>query len=239
LFYASLSRYIDNHGMFDAPIFLIIGLPLESLNGVGAKEHADKVKHWLKGQHTWLADGKPYQIIFEDIRVTSQPSGALFDYLLDDIGNFKPERAAHFMDSMAVLSVGFGTVELLANRNKTMVPKLTTGKMIGVRRLLELADPAAQYQMGELDSQLRTGALDVKPFIPIWEREVTGLIEKAWGQEWKRFTRIILVGGGAFLLGDQLQDRFAGKVFIPEDPILSTAHGLYKQAVQLVHRQAS
>jgi hypothetical protein len=238
LFYASLTQYMENHGAFKEPVCLIIGLPLEVLSGPEAKDHAEKVRHWLKGDYNWIANGKSFQVTIAEVRVTSQPSGALFDYLLNDDGSIPPDRASHFQESMAVMSIGFGTVELLAIRQKAIVPKLTDGKMIGVRRLFKLAAPGSEISLGELDSQLRAGDLTVKPFIPIWEREIAGFIEKTWGSEWKRFKHIVLAGGGAFLLGDRLQDRFIGKVYIPDDPILSISRGLYKQAVQLTQHRS-
>jgi len=36
------------------------------------------------------------------------------------------------------------------------------------------------------------------------------------------------VGGGAVLLKEPLTQRFTGKAYIPEKPVLSIASGLYK-----------
>lgn len=36
------------------------------------------------------------------------------------------------------------------------------------------------------------------------------------------------MGGGALLLSDALTERFEGKLYIPDDPILATARGLFK-----------
>ena len=83
--------------------------------------------------------------------------------------------------------------------------------------------------MGELDGRLRAGALDTRATLPIWGREVSGAIEHTWGRSWRRFARVIVVGGGALLLNGQL--AFAANAAVPDDPILSIARGLYKMAL--------
>jgi hypothetical protein len=39
------------------------------------------------------------------------------------------------------------------------------------------------------------------------------------------------VGGGTILLKNSLPYRFNGKAYIPDDPILSVARGLYKLTI--------
>jgi hypothetical protein len=191
----------------------------------------------MKGEHTWRADGRSYQLQVDDVRVTSQPAGALFDYLLDDDGNFIPERKPHMKKELGIVSVGFNTIELLAVRDKTPVQRFTTGSTVGVRRLLELLNPNGHYSLGELDALLRSNALELTDVLPIWAREVNGAIEQRWGQQWRRFERIIVVGGGALLLGNHIIGRFGGKVHLPDAPVLATARGLYKQALTISARE--
>jgi len=93
---------------------MIAGLPLEPLSGSDAQTNADAVRQWLRGQHAWETNGKPSQVTISDVRVTSQPTGALFEYLLDDNGQFIPERKAHFNEEIGILSIGFNTIEMLA-----------------------------------------------------------------------------------------------------------------------------
>jgi hypothetical protein len=56
LFYASLMLYIEMHGPFESPIRSILGLPMKILSDSGSKNHAEKVKRWLKGRQTWVGD---------------------------------------------------------------------------------------------------------------------------------------------------------------------------------------
>ena len=123
----------------------------------------------------------------------------------------------------------FNTLEILVVRNKAVVPGMTGGSTTGVRRLLEIVN-RDEYTLGELDSLLRAGQLDVRQGLPVWGREVTGRIERVWGSRWTRFAQIIAVGGGAVLLQDILAQYFHGKLYLPDDPVMAVARGLYKLA---------
>jgi len=238
ILYGNLSQYIALHGPFDGPLSLLVGLPLEPLSGPEAQTNVSAVQQWLKGEHRWEADGKPHQVTIAEARVTSQPSGALFDYLLDEVGQYIPERKSHLKEEIGIVSIGFNTLEILTVKDKAAVQSMTAGRTLGVRRLLELLNTDRLYTLGELDDLLRSGQLDAKAALPVWSREVTGQIEKTWGQRWRRFKQIIVVGGGALLLRTHLTERFNGRVFIPDDPVLSIARGLYKLAVQQASRKA-
>jgi hypothetical protein len=235
--YGNLSQYIAQHGDFDKPLAFLVGLPLEPLSGPDAQAIANAVRQWLKGEHRWEADGKPHQVSITDVRVTSQPSGALFDYILDEKGQFIPERKASLKQEIGIVSIGFNTLELLTVKDKAPVQAMTAGRTMGVRRLLELVNPEGLYTLGELDGHLRSGQLDTRSALPVWGSEVSGQIEKIWGQRWRRFTQIIVVGGGALLLRDHLIERFNGKVYLPDDPVIAIARGLYKLALQQSNRK--
>ena len=175
---------------------MMLGLPLEPLSGDEAPVTVENARRWLKGTHTWEADGRQYTIEVADVKVTSQPVGAFFDYLLDDEGHFVPSRKTAFTQEVGIISIGFNTIELLVVRDKAPVQRFTAGTTSGVRRLLELVNQQRLYSLGELDVLLRAGKLDVRDALPIWEREVTGFIEQRWGTAWRRFAALLLVGGG-------------------------------------------
>ncbi len=125
------------------------------------------------------------------------------------------------------MSVGFNTLELLVVRDRAPVERFTAGQTVGVRRLLELVNTQNLYSLGELDSALRAGRLDIANALPVWAREVNGEIEKRWGVAFKRFARVIVVGGGSLLLKEHLTRQFNGKAVLPDSPVLSIARGLY------------
>ncbi len=227
----SLTQLIKCYGELTSPLSLVIGLPQEALTGDQANTTRDSVRRWLIGTHTWEADDKPYAVEIANVKIASQVTGALFDYLLDENGKFIQERKRAFTEEVGVISIGFGTVEMLVIKNRAIVQRFTLGTASGVRRLLEIADSQKMYSLGESDLRLRQGKVDLSTALPIWEREVTGVIEKQWGNYWKRFAAILLVGGGTILLKNTLPYRFNGKAFIPDDPILSVARGLYKMTL--------
>lgn len=232
LLYGTLADYQATHGAFAAPISLMVGLPLQMMVGEKAKEFQGGVKSWLKGVHEFEVDGKAHQLEVGQVRLTSQPVGALFDYVLDEAGQIQADRADALLDEVGVISVGFNTVELMVVKDQGAVERFTQGNTIGVRRLLELMNHAGLFSLGELDERLRAGRMksELKSALPIWGREVNGEIEKRWGQSYRRFAKVIVVGGGALILKDALTAQFGMKAFVPNLPVLSIARGLWKLA---------
>ena len=175
-----------------------------------------------------MADDQAYRLNVVEVRATSQPAGALFDYVLDQDGKIIPEHRSAFTQEVGIVSIGMNTTELLVVRERVAVQRFTAGSTTGVRRLLDLVNGQQLYSLGELDTFLRANRLDVSQALPIWEREVTGEIEKRWGKAWRRFNVVILVGGGAILLKNSLPYFFNGKGILADDPIQSIASGLWK-----------
>ncbi len=228
LFYGALSQYPNLPETLDA---VMVGLPLETLSGEDARRNANAVRRWLKGEHSWTVDGGAHSVEIKDVMITPQPVGALFDYVLDEDAQFVPGRKKALLAEVGVVSIGFNTIELLVIRNRTPADRLTAGRTLGVRRLLELADGEGLYTLGEMDDLLRRGRLDVRNALPVWEREVLGAIEKKWARVYRKFEKVIIVGGGAVLLQNALLRRFGGKAFVPDNPVIATARGLYKIAL--------
>ncbi len=213
------------------PMNAIIGLPQSALVGDQAARTAAGLREWLTGEHRWKLNNVEHRATVEKVTVTSQAAGALFDWLLDPAGKFIADRRKKFTEEVGVLSVGMNTLELLVLHGGEVVNRFTGSRTAGVRRLLELADPQGYYSRGELDTKLRAGRLDTRAALPIWGAEITGAIEQVWGGAHHRFAAVILVGGGAVLLQDALMGMFNGKSYMPDDPLISVARGLYKLAL--------
>ena len=228
LLHGSLTRYQQRYGKFNQPLSVVVGLPNEVLTGDQAEQNIENVKRWLRGMHTWTADGQAYSQEISEVKVASQVTGGLFDYLLDAAGQSIPERQGAFKGEVGVITIGFGTVELMVVQNREIVQRFTSGAASGVRRLLEIVNGQRLYSLGELDLQLRAGQLDTRETLPIWEREVTGVIEKQWGTAWKRFAVVLIMGGGAVLLKNTLPHRFNGRAYMPDEPVQAIARGLYR-----------
>lgn len=228
LFYGAFTRYIQQFGDMQKPVSITCGLPLETLSGEEARTTVEGIQRWMKTEHTWTANDQTHHLNVVEVRATSQPAGALFDYVLDHGGKIIPEHRSAFTQEVGIVSIGMNTTELLVVRERVAVQRFTAGSTTGVRRLLDLVNGQQLYSLGELDTLLRANRLDVSQALPIWEREVTGEIEKRWGKAWRRFNVVILVGGGAILLKNSLPYFFNGKGILAEDPIQSIASGLWK-----------
>jgi hypothetical protein len=233
LLYGSLYQFQQTYGKFDRPLSLMVGLPLQMMMGADAKQYQAGVKGWLKGPHQFTADGETVNIEIGQVRMTSQPVGALFDYVLDDEGHIQAERANAMLDEVGVISVGFNTVELLVVKDQGAVERFTYGNTLGVRRLLELLNRDGLWSLSEMDEKVRSGRMrdELKVALPIWAREVNGEIERRWGQSFKRFVKVIVVGGGALLLKEALTAQFGAKAHVPNLPVLSISRGLWKLSV--------
>jgi hypothetical protein len=212
-------------------IKVMVGLPIAVLMGEDNATTQRAVQDWLRGEQHWFADGEPQRLDVEEAIVASQPVGAMFDYLLNERGEMMPEKKAIFKKEIGILGVGMNTVDLLVVAAGAPIERFTSGKNVGVRRLLELANSAGLYSLAEMDDQLRAGTLDLSTAQPVWSREVLGQIEKTWETHFKRFGAIVVVGGGSILLRDELLKRFGGKACMSAEPVIATARGLYKYAV--------
>lgn len=227
---------MTQYGLAPEPATLMVGLPIATLMGDEASATKRKVRGFLRGKHSWVVDGVEQSLTVRDVLDTAQPVGAMFDYLLTDSGTMTPDKRAAFKSEIGILGIGMNTVELLVVRNGTPLQRFTAGETLGVRRLLELVGLREAYSLTELDVQLRAGSLDVKAVLPVWQSEVLGFVERQWGRKFRRFKRVAIVGGGAVLLRDSLLQRFRGKAFIPGDPIIATARGLYKYTLMRARR---
>lgn len=225
LVYAALTSQNTSE---DDPIALMIGLPLGLAAGDDSKKRVDAVKVWLAGAHVWRADKVEHVAVVSRVGCVSQAHAAYLDWLLCFDG--QPAGRQIKGKEIAVISIGFNTIELLVLRDNQAVARFTAGEKLGVRRFLELANESRRslFSLGELDVRLRAGALDEPAALGKWAAQVHGHIERQWGDAAQRFDHVIAVGGGALLLRDALGDLFRSRLIESDEPVLSVARGLYK-----------
>ena len=233
LFYGSLTKY----RLPDVPLDLIVGLPVHALTGEDAPRTKRAIRSAFLGVHAWCADGQEYRLQVEGVRLTSQPVGAMFDYLLDGNGQMSAARQTALKAELGILGIGMNTVDLLVVRDGSPVSRFTAGDTLGVRRLLAVHRGTSDYSLAELDMLLRQRVLELDGATQVWQSEVVGFIEKHWGSTFRRFRAVIAVGGGVVLLREALLRRFRDKLHIPDDPVIATARGLYKYAQMVARRQ--
>lgn len=201
LVYGAWTKYMQVHGVFQAPLSVFVGLPIQTM-GEDMKDYRASIREWVKGEHKWQADGVEYKVKVDRARVNSQPVGALFDFILNDEGKRIKEHTFALTSEIGIISVGFNTVELMVVENQRVTEGATRGEKLGVRRLLDLLNPGRKYSLGHLDLKLRNGSLNYAGKIPTWANEVNDAIENIWGDDaLSRFEAVLVVGGGAILLG--------------------------------------
>lgn len=228
-------------GCAEQALDLVVGMPLEFLTGPEdvIRGKVKQVKRWLRGEHVWDSEDATCHQVVASVAIASQADGTLFDYFLDSTGQMVPERLGQFKAEIGIMNVGMNTVDLLVVQEGRTRQRFTAGNTVGVRRLLELCNAQQLYTIGELDRMLRGGDLDTRAAMEVWAREVLGFIEHQWGKAFKRFGRVVCAGGGSILLRDELVRRFGGKVFVPDDPVMTVARGLFRYALMREARRES
>lgn len=230
-FYAAMTEYMHNYGLLRSPLCVQAGVPVAMLTDGNAKETEQSVSKWLCGLHTWTANGNTYSINIDTVEVRSQALGALIDYAFDDDLAPIMERRESASGTIGVISIGNRTIELMVLENRNLLASLTSSDDFGVLKLLETINGGSNVGLGRLDVRLREGTLNgqYKPALKSWAQLVKGHITSKWGNEWRKFSKIILVGGGAVMLKNEILLQFAGKAILADDPYMTIACGLRKR----------
>lgn len=235
VFYGAMTAYMHKYGLLEDPLTLIVGLPFQMLQGEGASvaKFRKAINSWLAGEHQWVADGEPYTLTVERVELFPQALGAPVDYALDMHGEaISAERTQALKMECGTISIGSNTVELLVSKRDEDTKRFNGGSPIGVRQLKRRVDPQNYFTFGEFDQMLRTGTLpeefEVKSHLESWSSEILGFVNSMWSQNYHRFHRVFLVGGGAIMLEKHMRAKFNGKTVMADDPIMAIANGLYK-----------
>lgn len=238
--YSALTEHIKQHGSFDAkadeahvhgliPLVLGVALPNQLLLGNDATNTKKAVRAWLEGLHEWKADGRAHRAYVAHVVVTSQAVSAMFDYLLDDTGQFFNGRSAKFKaGQVGVLSLGFGTVEGAVLSRGDIVPDATKGADIGIAELLR--DEYPNQNLAELEPDLRKGFLRLSASAretyaqSLW----SWVSRQLWrGERWRNMDVVYVVGGGVHLVGKDLSKKVSSAT-LAEEPVLAVSRGQHK-----------
>ncbi len=242
-FYATLTRYIYQHGPFEAPLKLVAGVPFDAVAGDRGEATKRAIEAWLTGDHHWYVGRKrrPYVVTVAEARVTRQGKGVLYSCALDANGRLIPARVPEFKGEIGVISIGFRTVELEIFRNYAPIPNRAGNGAVGVHRLAELAkrQDRRHYRLGELDELLRAGALEVSEAKPAWYNDLRSLVENVWDDTGPRLSKVIVVGGGVYYAQEWLTRTFGHRCFVPPEPVLAIAQGLRRVGLQVYGPEAA
>lgn len=238
ILYGAMTEYQRRFGLFDEPVQVVVGLPMQMLMGEAdaVAKFNKQVKGWIGGHHAWTADGNPFEMEITGVSLAPQAFGAVVDYAFDLDGNaISEERTLALKRECASVSIGSNTVELQVTKRDEDTKRFNGGKAIGVRWLHNQVDPNGMYSFGEFDELLREGDLpdemSVDKFLGAWSTEILGFIDKKWEGKFQRFHKIFIVGGGSILLKPYLETQFNGKAIFFNDPIWPISSGLFKAAL--------
>lgn len=178
-----------------------------------------------------------------------QAMGILFDHTYDENGILDPGKANLWVEETAGLSFGRKTIEFMLTRDNDDVDRFTGGIDMGVTRLLEGINRQYEmklgmerpYTLGELDMKLRNRKIDkevMKRAMEDWIQQISGAIDERWGQYYRRFSAVIVVGGGAELLRPHINTLLRGNVIVPDNAVEAISRGMYKMALKYASKRA-
>ncbi|MCX7855169.1 MAG: hypothetical protein N2556_04195 [Anaerolineae bacterium] len=221
LFYALMAELVPE----GTAVRLVLGLPVPLLRDEAvARPVLESLRARLVREHRVQVNGRAFSFAVSAVRAAAQPVGAWADWALDGEGRWAHRAAQSAL--VAVLDVGFNTLDLYGIRGGRLEPRLVGGDKVGVRRLLDLAAPGEPYH--EADERVRAGKGNDSA-LATWLSEILGTAERVWNGV--RLDLLLLVGGGAVLLRDRqdaFRRAFRAEVVVPEEPVVANARGLWK-----------
>ncbi len=219
---------------------MVCGLPIAVYQAENTRQLRESVRNRFVGEHRFVFNEQSYHITIEKVGVVPQALGAVTDYFVDLNNRNIPGREMELAtngqrDLVGVISLGNRTIDMILLQGTEIFPVGTAGEPLGVRTLLEQVQGRMNgYSLGELDQRLRTGKLSCHEERILWQRQVADMVNRRWGNIQGRLGRVVLVGGGVYLLPNREGRPHPGAIglpevtFIPDDPVLSVARGLYK-----------
>ena len=136
-------------------------------------------------------------------------------------------------ESEIEISIGYNTVETSGGIDGKPIRPMIGSKRMGVSKLLSEYDRDGKTELSALDRKLRQNQLNghLPSAINTWAEAIVGHVAEKWEKHLSQIGRIVLVGGGARYAEPFLRRRFGEKIWIPDEPIVAIARGLYKRAV--------
>jgi len=221
------------------------------LRFVFGSDSAWGAKGWLIDEHRFAVNGVESVVTIQAIRPLAQPVGAVFAWGLDDTGKWVRDQS-DFRSDVAVLDLGFNTLDLFVVRGGQIDARYTGGETLGMRRaativvdmvrakcqrelsLHEADQLVRQFINGKrtLDLTVADETFDirnvVKTAVDSAAGRVLGYVERNWGNG-RQFSKLLLVGGGCLALGPRLQALFRHATLLP-DPVTANVRGMAKLA---------
>lgn len=230
---------------------MVVGLPVDLFQADDAQDRIKRLKGWVIGEHHFVVNGEESVVTIRDIRPIGQPVGAFFDWGLDESGKWVRDQS-DFSAGVAVLDLGFNTLDLFVVKGGRIDARYTGGETLGMRRAATIvvdmvkAKHQRDLSLHEADQYIRQfingnrsieltvagETVDirnvVKAAIDSAAGRVIGYVERNWGNG-RQFNKLLLAGGGCLALGSRLQALFRHATLLP-DPVTANARGMAKLA---------
>lgn len=250
LTYATLGELLHHDA---AVINLVVGLPVEVLQGPSARATVRQLQSWLLGAHQFTVDDQSLTLCIQALQPIAQPVGAFCEWGLALDGRWARDRA-DFDQPVAVLDLGFNTLDLFTVQSGQINVRYTQGDTLGIRRaataLVEHVRRQHQRELSlhEADALLQQyvrhngrqavqlpiagQTIDVGPAIraalDTAAGEILSFLDRTWGTG-RQFRHLLLTGGGCLLWRDRLLERFPHATLL-DDPVTANARGLARLA---------
>jgi PRTRC genetic system protein D len=218
---------------------IVTGLPIMWFDS-----RRDLVRSW-KGEHRFIWGRKERVVTVHGVITVPQPFGGFYAHFLGDNGIAQIEEA-EMLRTYGFLDVGWNTTDLSAVRELKPVERWSNGERVGVRDVLEIVGEDVQSRCGlellphELDRAVKDGRVEAygkyydiggvtKSAVTSVSQQVVAAATRLWGNG-ERFTRILIFGGGAGMMGQALRDAFPHNGVVLPKPGLANAVGFCRFA---------
>ncbi len=225
------------------------------LTGLPGQDYKDKrvieeFKSSLLGEYTIHRNNYKQTITIENVTVTSQAYGPLFNHLINGNGQFnRPDTKARFA-RFGSINIGFNTVEIdtvsIGNLDNPNLQSTKQWKSTpsGVHTLIENMRQYLQEQfLGErfndnrvietieengLELYGKWYGVEAKEIKAEFASNIKRLASNVYGDDLKDLTWLILTGGGATIVADYFSD-YHQQIKVSNDPQWDAVEG-YKKA---------
>ena len=233
---------------------VVVGFPVEVLQAGDAKAVVRGLSRWLVGRREFSVDGKDAAVTVRKVFPLAQPVGAFFEWGLDLSGQWVRSKE-DLKDIVAVLDMGFNTLDLFTVQGGRIKARYTGGDTLGVRRATTALRQALQrqfrvdYSLHRSDDLIREylkgrgrkpvnirvagRRVDIRPHVQSAIQNATGemmaFLDQAGWDDGMEFAYILLTGGGSLLFGDTFRERFPHATLL-DDPVTANVRGMAKLA---------
>lgn len=252
LTYTALGQALNGH---PTQVKLMVGFPIEvTADKDKFRDTVKGLRGWSVGPHRFNLDGRPVDTEITQIKAIAQPVGAYFDWGMDSTGEWTQTEASLELP-IAVLDIGFNTIDLFAVQNGQIVARYTGGNNLGMHRV---ARTVARFIEEQHDIRWGLHQADelVKEFIARkqasfycadGEVDLSGIITQGLEQNFtainefvserwqngRQFHRLLITGGGAEAMREQFLTRYPA-AYIPPEPVFANARGLLKWGLRVL-----